>query len=812
MALSTMRAAKHLQAIGHHLAHAEAHTRAKDQINDVDKHRIHTELASRHLDTAMRHGHRAGIPHSDLNDMRDTYAHTYHGNLPDVEHTKYAPHEHDSLIEDPAPNVGSANYKFEIGKRHPLNGPSAEETPLPAGAKIGTKSQHLEGLEHHAHHAALLTRKGAMTVDPAKSGQLAQAAGQHTEMAHAHGAHLGMHPGATGTILHSKMNQSFSDKQIAEAPDRFTVHPHDDKLNIDLHNEATKHHADRFVSHDEYSKTAQRHKSAALAHNVMRGKYNTNVNGGNEGPHSGAFARHPADVLIHPSQQIEPKDHTSIQALAHHIAHAAGHSERAGMMLPAEEKASHANAAEEHTQKAIQHGKNIGLKAGDVKTRIGYAKAKGTGVPIPPGMTQTQDHPGDNLINNSPWEKIRDRDTKPDHNEAMYHHIGHMFAHHDRSLHPEVESDTLTHAHHVAQASHHLKMAFKHGAGEGLEPHEIQHTIDKEAQQPHAISVPKDSYAEPHEHDKHALKSDIYDRGATKRLGKEFLTSPHSRNISTGFKHLKELDIGGPHANFSAGTKLGSHPDYGKVRLKPASDTFAEEEGADLDGVAGPKANTSAHREAAVHDLFHNHLGLGEHMHHVGLAHHKGELYSVHEHIPNHKTLQDYADDESSGKPSVKEVLNPHFNSGKLHHMAIGDYIVGNTDRHSHNVMVHQSGGSGKPIQLIDHGHSLTPEKKDEYAKFPSYLKYHQHHPATEHHERLKNFVNGLDADKLKEHVKSKGFSGSVADAMHYRVQNAKAIMNHTSDTNVAVKHMFSGRDFVSPVFSDVKTPERKKK
>lgn len=795
-----MRAAKHLQAIGHHLAHHEAHERQSSRTQDPGKWQAHKGVAEQHLSAALSHGHRAGVGIGDMMEIQGVHRQSRDEDLPNVEHSKFSPHEHDGLAHEGSTASGhDPNYRFEIGKHHPMNGAPADKTSLPAGVKIGTRSQHQEGLEHHAKQSALLSHKSVQTVNHPKSVELSEAAHDHQTRAHAHGAHLGMDHTAVTHLIRTKRQGPFQDRDVANA-DRFTAHPHDDKLNIDAHKSAMEHHAQHFAHHEvqnwnsKHDRTATKHWGANTAHAQMIGEHQSVRHAYPHAPGSikvqdHSFAPHEADALVHPAHHFDnaQKVNSAPNALAHHIRYAVGHGEQASnKSLSPEDRVAHRNSAQQHQKMAQAHGKDLGLKSKEVNDRIGYTKLRGRGATMVPGDTHFRDHSQDYAVRQKGGSSDH---SEPQHNDAMHYHIQQMLGHHDRSLHPDTESDPLTRAHHVGQAAAHKGMAHRHGVGEGLSFKEVNNHIDRAAQEPHQASVVRDSYAVPHRHDRHANHPDLFDRGQSKRLLGD-MELPHSRVISSGAKRHHEIKV--DNGAFSEGTMIADHPTYGKVRLKPAADIFHEGDKPDA-----PRAQNSVHREAMVHDLFHNHLGLGEHQHHVGMVHHKGSLFSVHEQLHNHSTLREYDNKKThEDAPSTYDMLTEHHKSGASHKMAIGDYIVGNQDRHSGNVMVHNSGGSGKPLQLIDHGHALPPRNEVD-GHFPAYAREHKHIPQTEHHERLKSWVNGLDENKIHAHIKSRGFSDKVADGVHYRIRNAKAIMGGTNDSSTATKRMWGDEQHV---------------
>ncbi len=790
---STFDADKHLTAIGHHLNHSEAHQRKAFGEQNLDNWKHHSELADEHFDAATRHAKVLGLDHNYVQELRSVHASQDDSVLPSVG-DKFVPHEHDSLLGGHVLKPAKGNYSFRIGESNPETGSAVADTSPPVGAVKGEDYDHKQALMYHANKAA------TAGVDNFSTRY------EHSQHAMAHGAYLGISQGAVTSIIRAREK----DPQPTSGSANFEPHVHDDKLNTAHHAAALKHHAINYTraylnSKPEARMTQQAHHAAHLGHNLMLGgdvntsPYSSFGLGAVDKDEPASFKPHENDSLLHPSftGMGVDKNHANVSALAHHIDKAAGHDALAeDTHTPPLDAALHRNVSESHKDMAIRHGNEVGLGGGDVESRMAHAAARGAVNRVVSGQ-KFESHPADfHLPGADPYAEPKGK-GKPQHQVGMEHHINHMLAHHDRSLQHHEGSDERTH--HIAQAQKHEALAYQHGSGAGLTGDEVEARVNEMAQQPHTHSVKTHDLWTPNNEDPRLNDADFQDRGATARQGRRFHTNLHSDLAANG--HTNHQTLPDAEANkigsFSRGTILADHPTYGRVRMKPASGIHGE-----YSGSGG--AWSSAHRELAVHDAFHGAFGLGEHMHHVGLASRAGEDYSVHEQLHNHDTLGKFHNNSilpNSGLPTTKEALSGQHASGRLHQLATADYIVGNMDRHAANAMIHSSGGKNKPLQMIDHGLALPPSKHADMNGIPSYLgpfstEYGEwHEPAKSQHGVVKNWLDSIPEDKLMSHFSK--FSPEVQEGVKHRFKNAKAHYAATQDANDAVDHMYSELDLV---------------
>jgi hypothetical protein len=270
--------------------------------------------------------------------------------------------------------------------------------------------------------------------------------------------------------------------------------------------------------------------------------------------------------------------------------------------------------------------------------------------------------------------------------------------------------------------------------------------------------------------------------------------NPHSFNISEGLKNPKGIKSMG---HFSRGTLRAEHPRYGHVRMKPDSNV--------------PGIPSQAENEVRAHDTMHL-MGLGKHMHHVGLVHtkvadhlvgdtYKGETFSIHHELKDHSTLGQYHNSTRKNKklPSTNDVLKHHAKSGDLHKLGVADYILGNQDRHAHNLMVHSSKPKEHPLQMIDHGltlygnHDIEQGRKGNDLYYPTYLRNLPNHSGAAH-EKVKSWVNSIDAKKIHEHLKASGLRSSYADAVKTRISHVKHAFKVNNDSTEALRDIWGDK------------------
>jgi hypothetical protein len=304
--------------------------------------------------------------------------------------------------------------------------------------------------------------------------------------------------------------------------------------------------------------------------------------------------------------------------------------------------------------------------------------------------------------------------------------------------------------------------------------------------------------------------ADDYNTRHTEFLHEDHHHHEHSNILAHPKFHSGHKEIH-PDGRYSRGTIIAKHPHYGHVRFKPQTDFdasgYSPERPPERDNDHA-RAWGMAHRELAYHDLMHDHFDLGHHMHHVGLVHHNGKLHSAHEHLGDHITYahakgEGWADQKPLKGFHPKKSLNHAYRKGHLHKLAMADYITGNVDRHSNNVMIHKSGAPTKPLQVVDHGLSLPPWRKHlnvwgEYeAETPSYLYHHQHLKSTTQHPKVHEWLKNVNEDHVRDFLKNKGFQHKVHDGVHWRIRNAKAAMGIHKNMRDVMNSLWSNQDHV---------------
>jgi len=148
---------------------------------------------------------------------------------------------------------------------------------------------------------------------------------------------------------------------------------------------------------------------------------------------------------------------------------------------------------------------------------------------------------------------------------------------------------------------------------------------------------------------------------------------------------------------------------------------------------------TTSHREAAYHKMAEHVFGLGEFVPRTALFNHPtdGRPHSAQEFVPN---TESYASIDKNDRDGVIPVSV----SQKL---AIMNGILGNNDRHAHNVLITQDGAP----KLIDNGLSFDYGGRPLGGhKIPCYAKYTKNIPIS---PITHAWIDSLDPEKMKQHL-----------------------------------------------------------
>jgi hypothetical protein len=178
--------------------------------------------------------------------------------------------------------------------------------------------------------------------------------------------------------------------------------------------------------------------------------------------------------------------------------------------------------------------------------------------------------------------------------------------------------------------------------------------------------------------------------------------------------NFKKLDLGGKHSH---NTIVVDVDDQHKWLIKPETERQSPSA-----GIKESSASQSE-REVAFWNIAEA-IGLGSSIPeaHLGLI--DGKQASIIKMLPlTWKSIADKKDESPNIGPIA---LKPYADSGQLFKWAVIDYVLGNTDRHSGNLMVSDE-SDGFKVSLIDHGTSFAGNSFgpgiDEETWVPYYLR-----------------------------------------------------------------------------------------
>lgn len=160
----------------------------------------------------------------------------------------------------------------------------------------------------------------------------------------------------------------------------------------------------------------------------------------------------------------------------------------------------------------------------------------------------------------------------------------------------------------------------------------------------------------------------------------------------------------------------------------------------------------------------------------------------------------------------ISLTLQPFLQNGVLHKWAVMDYVLGNPDRHSQNIMVNKS---TKQIYLIDHGSALAGKHFDPAHDSSSFIPYYLRawssrqfsamtpgqrvhfmpRAGTSGLLELTEWITNLDTSALKNLLSSLG----VADPQPY-VNRLESIKTSIEPKDETVNKLWAG---VTPVTTD---------
>jgi hypothetical protein len=212
------------------------------------------------------------------------------------------------------------------------------------------------------------------------------------------------------------------------------------------------------------------------------------------------------------------------------------------------------------------------------------------------------------------------------------------------------------------------------------------------------------------------------------------------RAFAAGTFHIVKLN--GKH---SGGSMIGKDPQTNhQYLLKPGAG-----DNSPAQGVAEESASQSR-REAAfwhVADILH----LGEYMPRSDLVYIDGKEVAAIQMLP--LSFKNFGDASKEDKSIIPQSLQPYLAAGMLHKWAIIDYILGNPDRHSQNLMIDDD---HRTLRLIDHGSAMAGRSfdpaHDENSFIPFYLRAFT----------SMKFADMKDADRLRK-MPLAGIEGSKA-------------------------------------------------
>ena len=129
--------------------------------------------------------------------------------------------------------------------------------------------------------------------------------------------------------------------------------------------------------------------------------------------------------------------------------------------------------------------------------------------------------------------------------------------------------------------------------------------------------------------------------------------------------------------------------------------------------------SSQSEREAAFWHVA-DAVGLGEFYPKADLVLVNGHQTAAMELLPtNYRNLGDKKKEDPNIGPRV---LTPYLKDGTLHQWAFMDYLLGNPDRHSQNIMVDPD---GKLVKLIDHGSAMAGNSFDPVNDPDSFIPYY---------------------------------------------------------------------------------------
>jgi hypothetical protein len=183
------------------------------------------------------------------------------------------------------------------------------------------------------------------------------------------------------------------------------------------------------------------------------------------------------------------------------------------------------------------------------------------------------------------------------------------------------------------------------------------------------------------------------------------------RAFEAGTVHIAKLN--GKH---SGGTMIGKDPEtHHLYLLKPGSG-----DNSPAAGVHEEDASQSRREAAFWHTA--DFLGLGEYMPRADLLYIDGREVAAIRMLP--LTFKNLGTALKQNPSLMPHCMRPYLVSGILHKWAVMDYILGNPDRHSQNIMIDQD---GRTLRLIDHGSAMAGRSfdpaHDENSFIPYYLR-----------------------------------------------------------------------------------------
>lgn len=240
---------------------------------------------------------------------------------------------------------------------------------------------------------------------------------------------------------------------------------------------------------------------------------------------------------------------------------------------------------------------------------------------------------------------------------------------------------------------------------------------------------------------------------------------PESQALAHGFVFGGPKKLGGGATGNAGDSYWSKTPDGKNVFVKKASTVFNNHTEA---------PDNTARREGIYANLAHNFFGLGQHLPNVAVVKHPqtGQEHALIEHVPGTHT-------HSHSDSEVKQALKNVNKNGDLHKIAMMNYIMGNSDRHSGNFMLTSSNPDLGPdgIKLIDH--NIFGSKR--VTQTPSYLAYmnddstgegndimHKMHPEAE------KWLMSLDPAELRQQLMANHMPPYSIDRSVQRLQRMR--------------------------------------